>query len=86
MKGLGGLAAGGLGGGFGGFGKKKAKAEAPPEAAAGEAEKEKAPAAGATYGVLMETSSEMSGFSTAGIEAAKFETPAGYKEMAVNGK
>jgi hypothetical protein len=84
MKGFGGLAAGGLSsGGFGGFGKKKDKEKEK------EPEKSESTAAAtpsgdsAGYGVLMETTSEMSGFSSAAVDATKFQPPAGYKQIEV---
>ena len=83
MKGLGGLATGV--GGFGGFGKKKEKAEAPKENAS-EAKPAAAPSGTPGSAVLMETTSEMSGFSSAPVEAAKFQVPDGYKQIAMQEK
>lgn len=61
-------------GGFGGFGHKK-KADPPPATADQDANK----AQGAA--VLIETSTQVSGFSQAPIDPAKFEIPAGYKQV-----
>lgn len=62
-------------GGFGGFGHKKKKEEPPKEAEA--PDKTQQPAAM----VLMETSMEMGGFSSATIDDARFQVPAGYKQV-----
>lgn len=59
-------------GGLGGFGRKKK-----PEAAAS------APSGEATTAVLMETKTEMSGFSEAAVDAGRFEVPAGYQQVAM---
>jgi hypothetical protein len=72
---------GGLGGGLGGLrrGKKQEQqAEAPPPP-------EQAPPAqaqgGAPAGILMESTTELSGFSTAPAAPSKFEVPAGFKQV-----
>jgi hypothetical protein len=65
---------GGLGG-FGGLGRKK-KQEQPAETSSTEQ-----PPQGPTQSVLMETSVEMTGFSSAAIDGAQFNVPAGYKEV-----
>jgi hypothetical protein len=87
MKGLGGLA-GGVGG-LGGFGKKKekdkAEAEAPKESTSASAPG-LGPSGPPGYGVLMETNSEMSGFSSATIDPSKFNPPDGYKQIAFQDK
>ena len=61
-------------GGFGGFGHKK-KADPPPVTADQDANKAQAAA------VLIETSTQVSSFSQAPIDPAKFEIPAGYKQV-----
>jgi hypothetical protein len=68
-------ALGGLAGGFGGFGHKKKKADAPaPEA-------QQAPAAApATAAVLVESNTQLTGFSQAPADESKFDVPAGYKQ------
>jgi hypothetical protein len=68
---LGGLA-GGMGG-LGGFGRRKQQdqAQAP-----------QAPGAGG--GLLMESTTEMSGFSAGPVDAAMFEIPAGFKQVESN--
>ncbi len=68
---------GGLGAGFGGFGRKK-KAEAPPPDDSAKAQAD----AAATTSVLIESSTTMSGFSSAPVDPAHFDIPAGYKEVA----
>jgi hypothetical protein len=62
-------------GGFGGFHKKK---PAPAPAAA--------PAAGAPadYSVLMESTTQMTGFSSASVDGSAFAVPAGYAKVAAN--
>jgi hypothetical protein len=68
--------ASGLGlGGFGGFGHKK-KAD-PPAAATANQDANKTQGAA----VLIETSTQVSGFSQAPVDPAKFEIPAGYKQV-----
>jgi hypothetical protein len=71
---LGGAIRGGLGG-FGGFGRKK-KQEEPKK----EDETAAAPAADAS-GVLMEMTTETSGFSSASVDPSKFTIPAGFKKV-----
>jgi hypothetical protein len=67
-----------LGGGFGGFGRKKKKqdqAESGGEAGA-------APqGSGDASGSLMEMTIELSGFSAAAVDGSKFEVPAGFKQV-----
>ena len=85
---VGGLASG-LGG-FGGFGKKKKQqeepppqqqqAQAPPPPAAPPTQT--AGAAGATPpGTLMELTTELTAFSSASVDPAKFAVPAGFKQV-----
>ncbi|HTD95490.1 MAG TPA: hypothetical protein VK627_01120 [Edaphobacter sp.] len=62
-------------GGFGGFGRKK-KADVAPEAAA-----DSAGAAPATAAVLMESTTQLSGFSQATVDGSRFDVPAGYKQV-----
>ena len=64
--------------GFGGFGRKKKQQEEPPK----EADQKQQP----TMMVLMETSMEMGGFSSASIDDARFQVPAGYKQIEARGK
>jgi len=69
---------------FGGFGKKKpAEKPQPTEAAAAPAPAASpAPAAGpADPSVLMETTIESSGFSTANVDASKLEVPSDFKKV-----
>lgn len=65
---------GGLAGGFGGFGHKKKKAEDPQPAA-------QQTAAPATSAVLIESNTQLSGFSQAPADESKFEVPAGYRQI-----
>ena len=68
---------GGLGiGGFGGFGHKK-HAEAPPPADDTSNTTQQAP----TATVLMESQTEMSGFSSSPIDSGKFAIPAGFTQI-----
>jgi hypothetical protein len=67
---------GGFGGMMGGFGRKK-KAEAPQPSA--DASTQTQP----TSMVLMETTSEMSGFSSAPLDGSVFLPPTGYQQIAV---
>jgi hypothetical protein len=62
-----------LGGRLGGFGKKR-KSDAPKEEPTAGAPAE-APSA------LMEMTTELTGFSSAAVDAAKLEVPAGYKQV-----
>jgi hypothetical protein len=64
---------GGLGG-FGGFGRKKKQAEEPPAEAHPQGGEQGA-------AILMEATTESSGFSSAPVEASKFEPPAGFKQV-----
>lgn len=75
MGGITGSAAGAaVGGMLGGFGKKKK--EPPPQQA-----KAQQPPAPAGDSVLMETTTEMSDFSSASVPASKFDIPAGYQKI-----
>ena len=72
---------GGKLGGFGGFGRKKKQddsqtASTPPPA-------ENAPASGnaSASGSLMETTTEMSSFSSAALDPSRFSPPAGFKKV-----
>ena len=71
---------GGLGGMLGGFGRKK---QDPPPAAAND--NGGAPPPQPTSMVLMETTMEMGGFSTAPIDASHFMPPAGYTRVEMPG-
>jgi hypothetical protein len=72
---LGGMA-GGLGGGLGGFGRKK-KQEQPAQ------EQQQAPQQAKAPGgmLMMESTTELSGFSSASVDGSKFEVPAGFKQV-----
>ena len=59
-----------LAGRFGGFGRKKKQTDST-----------QTPAADSSPGSLMETTTEMSGFSSAPVEPAKFAIPAGFKKV-----
>jgi hypothetical protein len=72
---LGRIAAGGIGG-FGGFGKKKQQQPAPQQTPPPTTAQEQAAAS-----VLMEMESEMSGFSSAPVNAASLAIPAGFKQV-----
>lgn len=74
--GIGGALGGKLGG-FGGFGrrKKEPKQEQPAPAAQPAGTSNGAPAS------LLEMTSELSGFSSAPVDASKFEVPAGFKQV-----
>lgn len=60
---------GSLAGGFGGFGRKKKPAEPEPQQASQPA------------GALMEMTTELTSFSSAPVDASKFEVPAGFKQV-----
>jgi hypothetical protein len=62
-------------GGFGGFGKKKKAADPPPADAADKTN------GGQTWAVLVESNTQMAGFSQASVDTSKFDIPAGYKQM-----
>ncbi len=66
---------GGLGG-LGGLGRRK-KADAPAE----ESAPADAPQAGATSAVLMESTTEMTGFASGFVDPVRFAVPVGYKEV-----
>lgn len=68
--------AGSLGlGGFGGFGHKKKAAEPPAPNPSEKATEEQ------KWAVLIESHTQMSGFSQTSVEDSKFDLPAGYKQM-----
>lgn len=69
-------ALGGLAGGFGGFGHKKKKTDDPPPAA-----EQAQAAAPATSAVLVESNTQLAGFSQAPADESKFDIPAGYKQV-----
>jgi hypothetical protein len=60
-------------GGFGGFGKKKKAADPPPDT-------DKANGA-PTWALLVESNTQMAGFSQASVDPSKFDVPAGYKQL-----
>lgn len=74
---------GGLGGvgGLGGFGRKKKQDQQQDPPAQPQPAK---PAAGG--GLLMETTTELSSFSSAPVDAAKFDVPAGFKQVEGRGR
>lgn len=75
-------AIGGALGGFGGFGRKKKQQEEqapPPEPVPQKTEASAPPAQGG--GVLMELTSELTGFSSATVDGSKFDVPAGFKQV-----
>ena len=79
---LGGLGSA-LGGGFGGFGHKKKPADPPPTAdASGSAASGTNTAAQPTSSVLVESTTTLSDFSSAPVESAHFQVPAGYQQVA----
>lgn len=74
---LGGVLGGRLGGRLGGFGRKPKQPEPqqqPQQQTQQQTQQQGAPA-------LLEMTSEMSGFSAAGVDAGKFEVPAGFKQV-----
>lgn len=75
---LGGSLPGGLGG-LGGFGRRKQpqQQQQPSE----QASNQPPAGAGPGGGLLMEMTTEMSGFSSAPVDATKFEVPAGFKQV-----
>jgi hypothetical protein len=74
---------GGRLGGLGGFGRKKKQEqqESPPPAATEGSQPAGGAPPDASSGSLMEMTSELSGFSTAPIDPAKFEVPAGFRQV-----
>jgi hypothetical protein len=73
---LGGLGSA-LGGGFGGFGHKKKAADPAPTADASGTNT----AAQPTSAVLVESTTTLSDFSSAPVESAHFQVPAGYQQV-----
>ncbi len=67
---------GGLAGGFGGFGHKK-KADPPPTAASEQIQAAAPPAAA----VLVESNTQLAGFSQMPADESKFDVPAGYTQV-----
>jgi hypothetical protein len=63
-------------GGFGGFGKKKKPADTPPA-------DQSAAAAQPTSAVLIESNTEMGGFSSGSVDGAHFEVPSGFKQIPI---
>jgi hypothetical protein len=85
---VGGALGGALGGRlgrFGGLGRKKKQEEPQPEQqqpAQQQQQAQSAPAQPAdASGALMEATSELSGFSSAAVDTAKFQVPAGFKQV-----
>jgi len=60
-------------GGFGGLSRKKKPADPPPA----ESDKTNSP----TWAVLVESNTQMAGFSQASVDLSKFDIPAGYKQV-----
>jgi hypothetical protein len=69
------------GGGFGGFGHKKKAADPAPAQPADAPGKGTDPAAG----VLIESSTTLSDFSSAPVDGSHFQVPAGYQQVAAPG-
>jgi hypothetical protein len=69
-----------LGGGLGGFGRKKKTEEPAPQQQQPAAEPRSAAPAGG-QGVMMEITTESSAFSPAAVDASKFEVPAGFRQV-----
>ena len=67
-------------GGFGGFGRKK-KPEPPKEEAKPDAAPSDSTPAGESSAVLMEMTTEMSGFSSAAVDPSRFAAPSGFKKV-----
>jgi hypothetical protein len=73
---------GGRLGGLGGFGrKKKQEQQEEPQPAATQGPQPAGGAPPGASGSLMEMTSELSGFSTAPIDPARFEVPAGFRQV-----
>lgn len=62
-------------GGLGGLGRRRKQEEPPP------AQKKAEPAGGAQKSVLLEATTELTDFSTAAVDSAKFSIPAGFREV-----
>ncbi|MCX6638180.1 MAG: hypothetical protein NT090_24250, partial [Acidobacteria bacterium] len=73
---------GGIGGGLGGLrrGKQQSQPEPPPQPPPQQAPPAQAQG-GPPAGILMESTTELSGFSSAPADPSKVETPAGYKQV-----
>jgi hypothetical protein len=74
---------GGIGGGLGGLrrGKKQeSQPEPPPQPPPQQAPPAQAQG-GPPAGILMESTTELSGFSSAPADPSKFETPTGFKQV-----
>lgn len=65
-------------GGFGGFGKKKKPADTPPPA-----DQNAAATPPPTSAVLIESNTEMSGFSSGAVDATHFNVPTGFKQVPI---
>ncbi|MEN6605069.1 MAG: hypothetical protein ABFD86_21895 [Bryobacteraceae bacterium] len=77
---------GGRLGRLGGFGRRKKPQQEEQQQPAQQPAQQQAPqqqqqAAGSAQGVLMETTIEMTGFSTAGVDSSRFDVPAGFKQV-----
>jgi hypothetical protein len=73
---------GGIGGGLGGLrrGKQQSQPEPPPQPPPQQAPPAQAQG-GPPAGILMESTTELSGFSSAPADPSKFEAPAGFKQV-----
>ncbi|MFN3322486.1 MAG: hypothetical protein ACK5AZ_03230 [Bryobacteraceae bacterium] len=78
---LGGLAGGGLGGGLGGLSRRKKAEEQEQPPARPQREPEAQPQRVSVSGALMELTTELTGFSSAPVDAAKFQVPADFKQV-----
>ena len=71
---------GGLGSAFGGFGRKK-KQDPAPDTSAQNAPAQQGNAQTPAAAVLIESSTELTSFSSGHIDSSRFEVPAGYKQV-----
>jgi Na+/glutamate symporter len=74
---LGRIAGGALGGGLGGFGRKKKQEQPQPQ----QQQPSDAKNQQALASVLMEAQTEKQGFSSASVDNSVFNVPAGYKQV-----
>ncbi|MBI1898890.1 MAG: hypothetical protein HYZ57_06725 [Acidobacteria bacterium] len=78
-------AIGGVLGGFGGFGRRKKQQQEPPSQPPPQASQPAAQQApGPAMATLIEFTTEVSSFSSAPVDASKFEVPAGFKQVESN--
>jgi hypothetical protein len=76
----------GLGSSLGGFGRKKKQPKQEDTSAAAAKPANAPEGTTPSSAVLIESSTEMSGFSTAAIDASKFDVPAGYQQVEASTK